>query len=182
LKSQISQPLLEYINGEFSDTLYICFEHPESSVRQRAGQVISLLIETLRIYILDPPLYQTENGKVSEQMNVIQMLGVVDHVITNVLMKSMSSLEPTSWCSQEIKLVICEEVIRHAISQYLSDLKDSDPSIVAGPFLFSIKSLILFLKNVLKPMLSHQKFEIRRVASQVIIIIIIIIIVIIIIT
>jgi hypothetical protein len=126
----------------FISTMKSCIEHPASSVRQKAGQVITLMLA-------HPSDTQRSFRKLWD--DIVQFFLV--------------SKEEKSWYAQEVCLIIVEEAVRRMVAQYLAQLASGvSPDLQTN--ITVVFELIQALQKRLYDFLSHFRFEVRRVMVQ----------------
>lgn len=149
-------------------TLRCCALHPASTVRQRAGQILTLFL--LSFFKDDN---ENDVGVVDE---VPQLVLVITELLRDAL---QTGREEDCWCLQEISLMVAEELVRVITEQKLDMLnamcgashamiESTTASAAAGSaaLLDHALGFLAFLKNHLHLLLAHSQFEVRRMAVQ----------------
>jgi hypothetical protein len=146
-------------DGSTVQTMKYCALHPASTVRQKAGQVLTLFILTFQHEPSDalpvPPTVVT---------------------ITTLLKEALHSPTAEHWCLQEISLMVAEELVRAVIDYYLALLSvlcstkeariEARPAANNSAFFSHLASFLTFLRDHLHLLLAHEQYEVRRMAVQ----------------
>lgn len=163
--SRINQPTVEFI-----DTIKMCMLHEASSVRQKAGQVLIILLTNLlngsHVVSVEPsPRTMMPMLKRSSSNHSTFSSALVEYIVSRVLIESLRSTRSDDWRLQEICLMVSEEVLSISLKNKIEELRcglDTALGISA-----SIVQLVKFLKEHLGFILCHESFEVRRMATQI---------------
>lgn len=148
-----------YSLESLSLTMKQCFFHPASTVRQKAGNIITSMLKLL----LTP-----SSPAMNPQITEIQFTSLIEHVLIDSLSQSMID----QWQGQEVCLMVCEELLRDVTNQYfqilLSDA-NQDTADYREAWLKKmdiLHRLMLVLQDLVHSFLAHPRFEVRRVILQ----------------
>ncbi len=147
---------------DFVGSLRLCMLHPASTVRQKAGSIVSKVLAALMHN-------QLKSGDKMEHRNQKNSFNfIIDSLMIDLLI--VSSLD--AWHGQEIALIICDEFIRSFILFFFSKLSPiNNPSSLPIDLNLPIAEtfrLISFLIDNLIYFICHPRFEVRRVILQII--------------
>lgn len=149
-------------------TIRLCALHPASTVRQKAGQILTLFV----LSFLKQPVKKSGFESVAAEPTAVV------NVITDMLMEALRSTESAHWCLQEISLMVAEEVVCAVIDAQLeklerlasqSDFNAPTPKtaiVTQDGLVHHTHEFLDFLKNHLHILLGHAQFEVRRMAIQ----------------
>eukprot|EP01040_Poterioochromonas_malhamensis_P002929 gene2929-3116_t len=147
---------------DFVGSLRLCMLHPASTVRQKAGSIVSKVLAALMQDQLKLSA-KMEHGNQKNSFNFI-----IDSLMIDLL--TVSSLD--AWHGQEIALIICDEFIRSFILLFFSQLSPiNNPSSLRIDLNLPIAEtfrLISFLIDNVIYFICHPRFEVRRVILQII--------------
>lgn len=143
-------------------TIRLCALHPASTVRQKAGQILTSFVLCC--------LHRSSLASGSPT-------GVV-RIITDMLVEALRSTESAHWRLQEISLMVAEKVVCSVIDAQLEKLEMlasqgsnasipiEEMSVAESGILQHAFTFLDFLKNHLHVLLGHGQFEVRRMAIQ----------------
>lgn len=129
---------------QLADIIKKCFYHPASSVRQKAGQVISLLLTNLRPNSSSCAAFQA--------------------MLQNALISILEKDDIDNWCAEEVCLMVGDEVLRALLTACLTQPQPS--SDLYTLHCTAVLELVSLLQSKLVYYLSHPRFEVRRVMVQ----------------
>jgi hypothetical protein len=157
--------------GKFTYIMSMCMLHDASTVRQKAGSIVTkvfhlFLIEKTKAPLNKPNEAGTDDDYMIEYVDSNPFWFIINELLINLL--RIHSLD--YWNCHEVCLIICEELIRDFINIYLNLIKVGDEAAIKNHQLpiVEIYELILFLQRELIVLLCHPRFEVRRVILQLI--------------
>eukprot|EP01034_Spumella_vulgaris_P025993 gene25993-32510_t len=164
--NRINQPTVEFV-----ETIQLCMGHVASSVRQKASQVLTIILKNLMFLPGDDisgadmtAISRTSSDELSAQF----ANALFDYIASKVLMESLQSQVHDDWRLQEVCLMVVEDMLRGVLQSVLKRSGDTKDTI----FLESVDMqnvilrLVIFLKDSLCLVLCHVSFEVRRMATQ----------------
>ena len=153
--------------AKVSGTIKLCMRHPASTVRQKAGSILSSI---MKFSLTDA--FSSSSRSTTSQFSFLSK---------KVLVSLLEDQDLEAWQSHEACLIVCEELIREATTLHLNRLaipgwciREScknvafqlNPPQPVEIFIIQLNDLSEFLHSKLKDLLCHPRFEVRRVMLQ----------------
>jgi hypothetical protein len=146
----------EWSLQRMSATIRHSMRHPASTVRQKAGAILSSLIKSLLAEIFS-----------GDEIATADAVSRVYYLCDSVLMTSLRENDVEAWQGHEVCLIVCEELLREATTLFLAGcLRSRTQAVTVSSILQSLNTLVHFLQHEFGVLLIHPRFEVRRVQLQ----------------